>query len=98
MKRVICRSAPSDDTLPELSLLAEILGSKPLPGSLDLVSALLETLSRLIQSSPPSQADVNYVQQMLMSAIDNAASNIPVCIFMVLCRRQLTKISRNRRI
>ncbi|KAJ3564821.1 hypothetical protein NP233_g8044 [Leucocoprinus birnbaumii] len=70
-------ASDGDDTLSELSLLAEMLGSKPLPGSLDLVSALLDTLSKLIQSSPSSQADVNYVEQMLMSAVDNAASNIP---------------------
>jgi len=69
----------SDDTLSELTLLAEILGSNPLPGSLELVSALLETLSKLIQSPPTSQADANYVEQMLMSAIDSASSNIPVC-------------------
>ncbi|KXN83997.1 U3 small nucleolar RNA-associated protein 10 [Leucoagaricus sp. SymC.cos] len=76
-KRVkITGPSSSEDTLPELSLFAEILGSKPLPGSLDLVQALLETLSKVIQCSPPSQADVNYVEQMLMSAVDSAASNI----------------------
>lgn len=64
--------------MPELSLLAEILGTKPLQGSLNLVSCLLETLSKLIQSASASQVDVNYVEQMLMSAIENAASNIPV--------------------
>jgi len=65
--------------LSELTLFAEILGSNPLPGSLELVSALLETLSKLLQIPPTSQADVNYAEQMLMSAIDNAASNISVC-------------------
>lgn len=50
-----------------------------MPGSLELVSALLETLSKLIQSPPTSQADASYVEQMLMSAIDSASSNIPVC-------------------
>lgn len=62
----------------QLTLLTEILGTKSLPGSLDLVSALLDTLNKLIQSSSGSQADANYVEQMLMSAIDNAATNIPV--------------------
>lgn len=64
--------------MPQLSLLAEVLGTKDLPGSLDLVSALLEALSKLLQSTPASEADVNYVEQMLMSAIDSTASNILV--------------------
>ncbi|KAF9451337.1 hypothetical protein P691DRAFT_663457 [Macrolepiota fuliginosa MF-IS2] len=77
-KRVKTTEPTEDDNaMPELSLLTEVLGTKPLPGSLDLVSALLETLGRLIQSAPSSQADINYVEQMLMSAIDNVASNIP---------------------
>ncbi len=77
----------SDDTITELSFLAEILGTKSLPGSLDLVSALLDTLSKLIQRESTSQADVNYVDQMLMSAIDNAASNILVRTFHKMLKR-----------
>jgi len=58
----------------------EILGTKSLPGSLDLVSHLLETLNRVVQSISPNQADVSYVEQLLMSAVDSAASKIVVDI------------------
>lgn len=63
-----------------LSLLVEVLGSKPLPGSMDLLSRLLETLSKVIQSAVPGQGDVAYVEQLLMSAIENAASKVTVCV------------------
>lgn len=66
----------SDDTIPRLTLLVEILGTKSLPGSLDLISHLLETLNRVVQSISPNQADVSYVEQLLMSAVDSAASKI----------------------
>ncbi|KAJ7762738.1 hypothetical protein DFH07DRAFT_813302 [Mycena maculata] len=66
----------SDDTFPRLSLLAEVLGSIPLPGSLDLVSRLLETLHNVIQSSTSTDVDISYIEQSLMSAVENAAEKI----------------------
>ncbi|KAF8154101.1 hypothetical protein B0H34DRAFT_800000 [Crassisporium funariophilum] len=66
----------SDDTLPRLSLLAEILGTKSLPGSLDLIAQLLDTLNKVVQAFPPAQADVSYIEQLLMSAVESAASKI----------------------
>lgn len=65
----------------------EVLGTRPLHGSLDLVSHLLETLNRVVQSVSPVQADVSYVEQLLMSAIENSASKIKVCgyLFLVAC-------------
>lgn len=67
-----------EDTLPRLSLLVEILGTKSLPGSLDLVANLLDTLSKVVQTLPPTQADVSYIEQLLMSAVESAASKIKV--------------------
>ncbi|PPQ90282.1 hypothetical protein CVT25_013107 [Psilocybe cyanescens] len=74
-KRVKTTESP-EDALPRLSLLVEILGTKSLPGSLDLISHLLGTLSRIIQVLPPAQADVSYIEQLLMSAVESAASKI----------------------
>lgn len=61
-----------------LSLLAEVLGSKELPGSLDLLSRLLETLNKVIQSPTSTQTDVAFIEQSLMSAIENAAGKVAV--------------------
>ncbi|KAG5637085.1 hypothetical protein H0H81_005818 [Sphagnurus paluster] len=69
-------SYTSDDQIPRLSLFVEVLGARSLPGSLDLVSHLLETLNRVLQSIPCAQAEVSYIEQLLMSAIENAASKI----------------------
>ncbi len=56
----------------------EILGTKSLPGSLDLITHLLDTLSKVVQTLPPTQADVSYIEQLLMSAIESAASKVKV--------------------
>ncbi|KAF8966928.1 armadillo-type protein [Flammula alnicola] len=74
-KRVKMTESP-EDTLPRLSLLVEILGTKSLPGSLDLITHLLDTLSKIVQALPPTQADVSYIEQLLMSAVESAASKI----------------------
>ena len=71
-------SSTPEDALPRLSLFVEVLGMKPLPGSLDLISHLLETLNRVVQSVSPVQADVSYIEQLLMSAVENSASKIKV--------------------
>lgn len=70
-------SAPEDD-LPALSLFVEVLGTKPLPGSLDLISRLLETLNRVVQSASSTSADMSYIEQLLMSAVENAAEKVLV--------------------
>ncbi|KJA17838.1 hypothetical protein HYPSUDRAFT_191636 [Hypholoma sublateritium FD-334 SS-4] len=74
-KRVKTTEIP-EDMLPRLSLLVEILGTKSLPGSLDLITHLLDTLSKVVQTLPPTQADVSYIEQLLMSAIESAASKV----------------------
>jgi hypothetical protein len=52
-----------------------------LPGSLDLIAHLLETLSKIVQTLPQTQADISYIEQLLMSAVESAASKINVCGF-----------------
>jgi hypothetical protein len=76
----------SEDFLPRLALLTEILGTKSLPGSLELTTHLLETLNKVVQSLPAAQADVIYIQQLLMSAIESTSSKIKVRTSNVLFR------------
>ncbi|PPR01672.1 hypothetical protein CVT24_001501 [Panaeolus cyanescens] len=78
VKRVKTQEAsePENNDLSRLTLLAEVLGSKSLPGSLDLVSRLLETLNKVIQAFPSTQADVAYIEQLFMSAIESSTSKI----------------------
>ncbi|KAK2465147.1 hypothetical protein APHAL10511_002839 [Amanita phalloides] len=66
----------TDNTIRRLTLLAEVLGTRPLPGSLDLVSQLLDMSSRIMHSVSQAEADVAYIEQLLMSAIENAADKI----------------------
>lgn len=74
---------PSSDSTREayasLTLFVEVLGAKPFPGSADLVTALLDTLSNTIHDTSTSPSDRSYVEQLLLSALENAVSNIPVC-------------------
>ena len=72
------RSEDSEDSLASLSMLAEILGSKKLPGSPELITTLLETLTKVVHDAPAAAADKAFVEQVLMSALENAALNMPV--------------------
>ncbi|KAF7373573.1 U3 small nucleolar RNA-associated protein 10 [Mycena sanguinolenta] len=69
-------SEVTDDSFPRLSLLAEVLASVPLPGSLDLVSRLLETLHNVVQSTTSTDVDISYIEQSLMSAVEHSAEKI----------------------
>ena len=62
-----------------LAFLAEILGTKELPGSLDLLTQLLDTLGKIIHHDSPVPSDTSYLCQMLMAAVEQAASKIKVC-------------------
>jgi U3 small nucleolar RNA-associated protein 10 len=66
----IADSGP-EDIMSRLSMLSEVLASRSLPGSLDLISHLLETLNKVMQSVASPQADVTFVEQSLISAIEN---------------------------
>jgi hypothetical protein len=71
-------------------VLAEVLASAALPGSLDLVVALVQTLNNVIQTSAASDAvDVVFIEQSLMSAISNVAENISVCRHIVILTREI---------
>ncbi|KAG2363636.1 hypothetical protein BDR07DRAFT_1471237 [Suillus spraguei] len=58
------------------TFLAEVLGTKELPGSLDLLTQLLDTLSKIIHYDSPTPSDTSYLCQMLMAAVEQAASKI----------------------
>jgi U3 small nucleolar RNA-associated protein 10 len=73
-------NAPSADFFYSLVLLAEILAASSLPGSLDLISRLLDTLNSVLHYEPPAQGDKSYIEQLLMSAVENAAQNVIVSL------------------
>ncbi|KAF8889071.1 hypothetical protein BD779DRAFT_1714897 [Infundibulicybe gibba] len=52
------------------------IGTRALPGSLELISHLLDTLHSVIQSVSSTHADVSYIEQLLMSAVESAANHI----------------------
>ncbi|KAI0031465.1 hypothetical protein K488DRAFT_52013 [Vararia minispora EC-137] len=64
----------------ELSTLAEVLSNAPLLGSLELVTALLETLSKVIHTEVMTRSESLYIQQRLMAAVERSASKITVSI------------------
>jgi hypothetical protein len=68
-----------EDTTASLTLLAEVLSSAALFGSFELISRLLETLSKVLQHASATQADLSYTVQLLMLAVENAADKVAVC-------------------
>lgn len=71
-------SIGNGDPYHSLAILAEIISAKSLPGSVELVICLLETLSKIIHDASSSVVDKSYVEQLLMSAVETAAMQIPV--------------------
>ncbi|KAL6308934.1 hypothetical protein BKA93DRAFT_724934 [Sparassis latifolia] len=72
-------TSPLNNTsaLPSLCLLAEILASISLPGSLDLMTCLLETLNKVTTHATVLPAEKSYVEQLLMTALDSTISSMP---------------------
>ncbi|KAL5525140.1 UTP10 [Sanghuangporus sanghuang] len=73
------KEAPSEaenDSLSRLSFLAEVLSAQKLPASIDLVSALLDTLNRIMTSCNPAQPDVIYVVQLTLACLESSISHI----------------------
>jgi U3 small nucleolar RNA-associated protein 10 len=70
----------SADLFPSLALYAEVLAASQLPGSLDLISRLLDTLNNVLHYEPLAQGDKSYVEQLLMSAVESAALNVVVSL------------------
>ncbi|KAF8999772.1 hypothetical protein BDQ17DRAFT_1360346 [Cyathus striatus] len=73
-KRIKASSA-SEDALSRLGLLLEVLVTKTLPASLDLVSHLLETLNRVVQVVSLNQTEISYVEQLLMIDVSSRPSS-----------------------
>ncbi|KAJ7769713.1 hypothetical protein B0H14DRAFT_2632727 [Mycena olivaceomarginata] len=65
-----------DDAFPCLSLLAEVLASVSLPGSLDLVSHLLKNFNNVVYSTTSTDVDISYIEQSIMSAVEHSAEKI----------------------
>ena len=64
--------------LADLTVLAEVLSKQRLAGSYELVSALLEVLGRVASIQDVSHAEIRYIEQLLMSAIESTALRINV--------------------
>ena len=70
-----CREDVSGaESLESLAFLAEVLNGIPLPGDKDLISCLLETLSNVSHFEGRPTAGVAYIEQLLMSCIQNASA------------------------
>lgn len=79
-----CREDVSGaDSLESLAFLTEVLSGIPLPGDRDLITCLLETLSNVSHSEGRPTAGVAYIEQLLMSCIQNAsaAAQVKFCRF-----------------
>ncbi|KAK0476138.1 hypothetical protein IW261DRAFT_1643515 [Armillaria novae-zelandiae] len=75
-KRPRLVTEPVQETLPRLSILAEVLATTSLPGSFDVIVAMVQALSSIIQSSSSDNVDISFVEQSMMSAIDNVADKV----------------------
>lgn len=60
-------------------LLTETLTTISLPGSMDLIIRLLDVLNNVLHYDSPNQGDKSYVEQLIMSTIENVAENVIVC-------------------
>jgi U3 small nucleolar RNA-associated protein 10 len=69
-----------DDRLTSITLVSEVLSTIPLPASLELVSTLLETLSVVTQLASVAEGEAAYAQQLLMNAVEAAASPVLVSV------------------
>ncbi|KAF4568223.1 snoRNA-binding rRNA-processing protein utp10 [Pleurotus pulmonarius] len=69
-------SEPAQDSISAFSLFVELLSARDLPASIDLISRLLEALNKVLQLVPSAQNDLSYVQQLLMSTVENVADKV----------------------
>ncbi|KAI9454082.1 hypothetical protein F5148DRAFT_1378333 [Russula earlei] len=72
--KVIEEDVSDLESFGSLAFLAEVLSGISLPGDRDLISCLLETLSNVSRSEGRPSAGVAYMEQLLMSCIQNASS------------------------
>ncbi|KAI0651200.1 hypothetical protein C8Q79DRAFT_1004507 [Trametes meyenii] len=76
------KSAPiaQPEEISLLAVLAEVIGSLKISGSLELISSLLETLHKVTHAAAPDTADRRFVEQLVMSAIENVAHQFPAAM------------------
>lgn len=79
-----------------LAAFAEVLSSVKIVGSLELVSCLLETLNKVTHTVAPDAADKRYVEQLIMSAVENVVQQFPVGPEATRVRANLTDYIRQR--
>ena len=53
-------------------------------GTLDLVTALLETLNKVVHEDSSGSGEKVFTGQLLMSAIENVATSIPATVCLLL--------------
>ncbi|KAI6037989.1 hypothetical protein EDC04DRAFT_2699173 [Pisolithus marmoratus] len=78
-KRAKLDSSPEtadSDKLQPLAILAEALATSDIPGSVALISHLLETVNSVIRSDVWGPSDTNYLCQMLMAGIEKNTSKL----------------------
>ncbi|KAI0776755.1 hypothetical protein BD413DRAFT_469201 [Trametes elegans] len=64
-----------------LAVLAEVLGAIKIAGSLELISSLLETLHKVTHTVALDVADRRFVEQLIMSAVENMVQQLPATTF-----------------
>ncbi|KAI0070967.1 hypothetical protein K474DRAFT_1669523 [Panus rudis PR-1116 ss-1] len=64
------------DKTASMNLFADVLAAASLPGSSDLLVSLLDTLTKVVHDNTPT-GDKMYTEQLLMSAMENVANNMP---------------------
>jgi hypothetical protein len=64
-----------EGSLTQLTVLVEVITSIPLPGHLQLVSSLLETMGTLVQLHI-ARPDVDYLEQLILGALESVIANI----------------------
>ncbi|KAI0369251.1 hypothetical protein BV20DRAFT_968110 [Pilatotrama ljubarskyi] len=79
-KRARVEKSATTAQIEEISILvtlAEVLSSVKISGSLELISVLLETLHKVAQAVAPDTADRRFVEQLIMSAVENVVEQFP---------------------
>ena len=87
-KRARLDGEPADSRTLALILLLETLGSIPLPTSVELISCLLDVMSKVIHDTSGGTTDKSYAEQLVMSVLENAAAN-----FELTCSCQLDALA-----
>lgn len=76
-----------EEKVTRLNAFADVLASSQLPGSLDLMVNILDTLTKLVHDVPSVSADKVFAEQLLLSAMENTAGSMPVSSSVYLITR-----------